>query len=94
MLARLRHDGVVGRDDQHGQVEPRGAGEHVADEPLVARARRSARAGQSPSSSDAKPRSIVIPRCFSAGRRSVSTPGQGAHQGRLAVVDVAGGAQD
>ena len=36
VLARLRHDRVVGRDHQHRQVEPRSAGEHVANEPLVA----------------------------------------------------------
>ena len=41
-------------------------------------------------SSAAKPRSIVIPRCFSAGSRSVSTPGQGPDQRGLAVVDVPG----
>ena len=32
-----------------------------------------------------------MPRAFSSGRRSVSTPGQGSDKGRLAVVDVAGG---
>ena len=37
VLAGLRHHRVVGRDDQHGQVEPGRAGQHVADEPLVAR---------------------------------------------------------
>ena len=36
MLARLGHDRVVGRDDEHRQVEARGAREHVANEPLMA----------------------------------------------------------
>ena len=74
MFARLRHDRVVGRDDEHGQVETRGAREHVADEPLVAGHVDQGEPGSSPRSSEAKPRSIVIPRCFSAGSRSVSTP--------------------
>ncbi len=37
MLAGLGHDRVIGRDDQHGQVEPRRTRQHVADESLVAR---------------------------------------------------------
>ena len=37
VFAGLGHHRVVGRDDQHGQVEPRRAGQHVADEPFVAR---------------------------------------------------------
>ncbi len=36
VLARLRHDRIVGGDDQHGQVDAGGAGEHVLDEALVA----------------------------------------------------------
>ena len=36
VLARLRHDGIVGRDDEQGEVDAGGAGEHVLDEPLVA----------------------------------------------------------
>ena len=93
MLACLRHHRVVGRDDQHRQVEARRAGEHVADEPLVAGDVDQA-SRKSPRSSAAKPRSIVIPRCFSAGRRSVSTPVRARTKARLAVVDVAGGAED
>ena len=37
VFARLGHDRVVGRHDQHGQVEPGGTGQHVANESLVAR---------------------------------------------------------
>ena len=36
VLARLRHDAVVGRDDQQHEVDAADAGEHVADEALVA----------------------------------------------------------
>ena len=36
VLARLRHDRIVGGDDEHGEVDAGGAGEHVLDEALVA----------------------------------------------------------
>ena len=45
-------------------------------------------------SSGAKPSSIVIPRAFSSGSRSVSTPVSARHERGLAVVDVARGAED
>ena len=73
MFPRLRHDRVIGRDDKHGQVESRCAGEHVADKPFVARhvderemkpiqfERRKANVDR-----DSAP--------FSAGSRSVSIP--------------------
>jgi len=37
MLASLRLDRIVGRDDQQGHIHARGAGKHIANEPLVAR---------------------------------------------------------
>ena len=37
MLARLRHDRVVRRDDQHGNVDARRTGDHVSNKTLVAR---------------------------------------------------------
>ena len=37
MLAGLRHDRVVGGDDEHDEVDAGGAGEHVLDEAFVAR---------------------------------------------------------
>ena len=37
MLARLRHDGLVGGHDEQDGVDAAGAGEHVAHEALVAR---------------------------------------------------------
>jgi len=35
MFARLRHDGVVCGDDQHGDVDARRAGNHVPDKAFV-----------------------------------------------------------
>ena len=37
MLLRLRFPPFVGRDDEHDERRRADAGEHVADEPLVAR---------------------------------------------------------
>ena len=93
VLAGLRHDRVVGRDDQHRQVEPRGPREHVPDESLVT---RDVHQGQ------------VVPAQFHRGEAEVDRdsplpflgqtvgvdPGQGAHQGRLPMIDVARRAQD
>ena len=44
MLARLRHDAVVGGDHQQHEIDAGRAGQHVVDEALVARARRRSRA--------------------------------------------------
>ena len=35
VLAGLRHDGVVGRDDEDGEIDAGGPGEHILDEALV-----------------------------------------------------------
>ena len=75
VLARLRHDAVVGGDHEQHDVDAGGAGDHLAHEPLVAgdvddahRApARQRRAARSPSS-------MVTPRSFSSGRRSGSVP--------------------
>ena len=37
MLPRLRHDGLVGGDNQQGQIDTPDPGQHVVDEVLVAR---------------------------------------------------------
>ena len=37
VLTGLGHDGVVGRDDEHGEVQSGRAGEHISDETLVTR---------------------------------------------------------
>ena len=36
MLAGLRHDAIVGRDDQQDEIDTAGTGQHVVDEFLVA----------------------------------------------------------
>ena len=74
MLARLRHDRFVRGDDQQHRVDAGGAGEHVAHEALVPRARPRTRAPRHRASVCAKPRSMVIPRSCSSFRRSGSMP--------------------
>ena len=92
MLAGLGHHRVVGRDDQHRQVEPRRAGQHVADEPLVAGdvdqgQAVGAQVERGEAQVDRDPALLL-------GRQTVGVDaGQGADQGRLAVVDVPGRSQ-
>ena len=80
MLLGLRHPAIVGRDDQQREVDRADARDHVLHEILVARhvddaqeKRRRRRRGDG-SSRWAKPRSMVMPRAFSSGRRSGSVP--------------------
>ena len=93
VLACLRHDRVVGRDDQHGQVETRGAREHVADEPLVA-----GHVDQGDliiAQLERREAQVDRDAALLFGRQAIGVDaGQGADQGGLAVVDVAGGAED
>ena len=37
MLFRLRHPTIVGSDNEEGEIDGAGAGDHVSDEILVAR---------------------------------------------------------
>ena len=74
MLAGLRHDPFVGGDDEQGEVDAAGAGEHVVDEALVAGDVDEADDGAVRRRHEAKPRSMVMPRAFSSGRRSASMP--------------------
>ncbi len=93
MLAGLGHHRVVGRDDQHGQVEPRRPGQHVADEPLVARDVDQGQAAvaqveRGEAQVDRDPALLL-------GREAVGVDaGQGPDQRRLAVVDVPGRPED
>ena len=94
MLARLGHDALVGGHDEHHQVDARGAGEHVLDEPLMAR-----------DINDANTRPIGH---VQVGEADVDgqLPGlllgepvrvdarQRSHELRLAVVDMTGGADN
>ena len=74
VLAGLRHDALVRGDDQDGQVDPARAGDHGLDEALVPRDVDHARRRPSGKLRWAKPSSMVMPRRFSSGSRSVSMP--------------------
>ncbi len=94
MLARLRHHAVVGGDDQQHEVDAGRAGQHVVDEALVARhvdeaehaAVRRRQIGEAEIDGDAARLLLLQAVGVDAGQR--------AHQRGLAVVDVAGGADD
>ena len=93
VLARLRHDRVVGGDDEHGQVDAGGAGEHVLDEALVAGHVDDAEAevaqvegGEADVDGDAA--GLLL------GQAVAVDAGEGLDERGLAVVDVAGGAED
>jgi len=94
VLARLRHDAVVGRDDQDHDVDPRRARDHVLHEPLVTghvddpdRApvrqleAREAEVDRHPAL-DFLLEAVGIDAC------------ERLHERRLAVIDVSGGADD
>jgi hypothetical protein len=94
VLAGLGHDALVRGDDEDGQVDPAGAGGHRLHEALVARdvdhsGHRSVRqgeVGEPELERDAPP--LLL-------RKAVGVdPGERLDQRRLAVVDVAGGADD
>src|SRR5262247_3231523 len=94
MLARLRHHTLVGRDDQHRQVDPADAGQHVLDEALVPR---------DVDDLDREPTRLLEERESEIDRDAAGllfgkTVGVGAgqrlDQRGLAVVDVPGGTDD
>ncbi len=94
MLDRLRHDPLVGRHDEHGQVHAARAGHHLADEALVARhvhhaehqagAQRQLREAEL----DADAARLLLLEPVGVD------PGQRLHERRLAVVDVPRRPQD
>ena len=98
MLHRLRHDALVGRDDEHDCRHATGAGEHVADEVAVPgnvdeadaerRSVRRLRFKGSESEVDGDAAALLF------GKPIGVNAGQGANQRRLAVVDMAGGSDD
>ena len=94
VLAGLGHHAFVGGHDQQHEVDAGGAGDHRAHERLVARhvddAEAQARAeleGREPELDRDAARLLL-------GETVGVDAGQRAHQGGLAVVDVAGGAED
>ena len=94
MLDRLRHDAVVGGDDDERDVDARCARHHVAHKALVTRhvdhaERASARQhelGEPELDGDAA--SLLLGEAVGIGAR------EGAHERRFAVVDVPGGSQN
>ena len=94
MLARLRHDAVVGGDHQQHEIDAGRAGQHVVHELLVPRhvdeaehrAVRRRQVGEAEIDRDAARLLLLQAVGIDAGER--------AHQRGLAVVDVAGGADD
>ena len=94
VLAGLRHHPVVGGDDEQREVDAAGAGQHVVHQPLVAghvdeadhRAVRRRHVGEAEVDGDAARLLLLQPVGVDAGQRP--------HQAGLAVVDVAGGADD
>ena len=93
VLARLRHDRIVGGDDEQGEVDAGGAGEHVLDEALVAGHVDDAEAevaeveaGEADVDGDAA--GLFL------GQAVAVDAGEGLDERGLAVVDVAGGAED
>ena len=93
VLAGLRHHAVVGGDDQQEEVHPGGAGDHGAHEALVARhvddaqpgPRRELQLGVAELDGDAALALLAQPVGVLAG--------EPRDERRLAVVDVAGGAE-
>ena len=94
VLGRLRPPALAGVDHEQGAVDPAHPGEHVVDEPLVAgdvdeadlAAGRQGGPGE-PEVDRQAPRLLL-------GQPVRVGPGQGLDQRRLAVVDMAGGADD
>ena len=94
MFARLRHDGIIGRYDEHCQVDARGAGQHVLDEALVARhvneaqpdVRSELKVGEADIDGDAA--ALLFLQAVGVD------PGQGFDERGLAVIDVAGRADE
>jgi hypothetical protein len=94
VLECLRHDALVRRDDQEGEVHARRAGHHGAHEVFVARHVHeagdpaAAQIQRSEVQVDGDPAPPLL-------RKAVhGPPGKGRHQRRLPVVDVPGGPDD
>jgi hypothetical protein len=94
VLARLRHDAVVGGHQQQRVVDAAGAGEHGVHEPLVAGdvdeadARTFGRIEEGIAQLDADAALLLLGQAVGVHAR------ERLHERRLAVVDVAGGADD
>ena len=93
MLPGLRHDRLVGCDDEEHRIDPSGAGEHVPDEALVT-------GHVHEGDADALPLGMGEPEVDRDApalllRQAVRVDaGQGANESGLAVVDVTGGSDE
>ena len=87
MLARLGHHRVIGRHDQHCQVEPRCARQHVADESFMPRHIDQGQAAAL-QSQRREPDVDRDPALFFRGQPIGVNTRQGADQGRLAMVNM------
>ncbi len=94
VLARLRHHALVGGDDEHDQIDADRAGHHRAHEALVSRhvdhPDRLARGQRQVREAELDGDAALLLFLQAIG----VDPGERAHQRRLAVVDVTGGADD
>ncbi len=93
VLLGLRHPALGGGDDEHHRGHRAHAGEHVRDEPLVA---RHVDEGELPPV-DVGPREAEVdgqPAALLLGQPVGPHAGEPLHERRLAVVDVAGGGYD
>ena len=93
VLAGLGHDPLIRGNHEQGEVDPGGAGDHGVNQTLVARDIDEVELhvvggdlGKPEVDGDA---SIPF-----FGQSIAIGPGQGLHEGRLAVIDVAGGSKD
>ncbi len=90
MLVRLRACALGGVDDEQEEVDPRRAGDHVADEPLVT---RDVDEGDPPAVGQVERCVAEVdrdPALLLLGQAVRVLPGQGPDEPGLAVVDVAG----
>ena len=89
VLARLRHHAIVERHHQQCRIDAAGAGEHRVHEPLMARHIDEAeRVGIGVAEIDGDAAPLLL------GQAIGIDAGQRLHQRGLAVIDVAGGADD
>ena len=94
MLAGLGHGPLIGSDDEEGEVDTAGAGEHVLDEALVAGdvddAYVASRGQGEPGEAEVDGKAALL---LLAETVRVDV-GEGAHESALAVVDVTSGTND
>ena len=94
MLARLGHHPLIGRDDQHRQVNAADAGKHVLDKALVPRHVHQAHLAAGGQRQPGEAEVDGHPALFLLAQAVGVDAGQRLDQHGLAVIDVAGGSDD